>query len=306
MEQQQIHEVFARQRGLITREQAREHLSDRAIGCRLESRAWIGLHPEVFRHSAFPNTYEQRLLGAVLATGPGSAVSHRAALDWHGLRGFASRVIEVSRPTAVDQPLKGIRLHRSSDLGSEWIAAYDGVPVTTPVRTLVDLGAVVRPGVVRWCMEEWLSDRVVTIDALVGALDTLGRRGRSGVGVLRQLLEERVLVDLVPDSRSEVLLVELLQTYGLPEPAFHHLVEVEGRVIAELDVSYPEHKVAIEVDGYGVHLRSQDVFENDRRRQNDLEILGWAVLRFTRSALRDRPGRVADQVHRMLRARTAP
>ncbi len=266
---------------------------------------WIGVHPEVFRHGAFPNTYEQRLLGAVLATGPGSAVSHRAALDRHGLRGFASRLIEVSRPTAVDQPLAGVRLHRSSDLGPDWIASHDGVPVTTPVRTLVDLGAVVRPGVVRWCMEEWLSDRVVTIDALRGALDALGRRGRSGVGVLRRVLEERVLVDLIPDSRSEVRLVEILQTHGLPEPAFHHLVERNGRVIAELDVSYPEFKVAIEVDGYGVHLRSQAVFENDRHRQNDLEILGWAVLRFTRRALRDHPDRVADQVRRMLRARAS-
>ena len=102
MEQQGIHDIFARQRGLITREQAREHLSDRAIGHRLDSRTWICVHPEVFRHGAFPNTYEQRLFGAVLATGPGSAVSHRAALDWHGLRGFASRLIEVSRPTSVD------------------------------------------------------------------------------------------------------------------------------------------------------------------------------------------------------------
>jgi hypothetical protein len=90
----------------------------------------------------------------------------------------------------------------------------------------------------------------------------------------------------------------------LPEPTFHYLLEVDGVVVAELDLAYPEQKVAIEVDGYGVHLRSQAIFENDRRRQNELEILGWAVLRFTRHALRDRPDRVADQVRRLLRART--
>jgi very-short-patch-repair endonuclease len=118
------------------------------------------------------------------------------------------------------------------------------------------------------------------------------------------VLEERVLVDLIPDSRAEVLLVEILLAHGLPEPAFHHLVEVEGKVVAELDVAYPAQRVAIEVDGYGVHLRSQNIFENDRRRQNELEILGWAVLRFTRRALRDRPDHVADQVRRLLRART--
>jgi very-short-patch-repair endonuclease len=259
----------------------------------------------VFRHGAFPVTHEQRLLAGVLATGPGSAVSHRAALGLHGLRGFDSHVIEVSRPTVIDQPLVGVRVHRSSDLGPEWIGTYEGLPVTTPVRTLVDLGAVARPGVVRWCMEEWLSDRVVTIDELRGALKALSRKGRSGVGVLRRVLEERVLVDLIPDSRTEVLLVEVLLAHGLPDPAFHYLVEVDGTVIAELDVAYPEQKVAIEVDGYGVHLHSQVIFEDDRQRQNELEILGWAVLRFTRHALRDRPDRVADQVRRLLRARTS-
>src|SRR5678815_2783031 len=105
MEQHGIHEIFARQRGLITREQAREHLTDRSIEHRLASGTWIVVHPEVFRHGAFPVTHELRLLAAVLATGPGSAVSHRAALDLHGLRGFANRLIEVSRPTVVDQPM---------------------------------------------------------------------------------------------------------------------------------------------------------------------------------------------------------
>ena len=148
MEQQGIHEILARQRGLITREQGRGHLIDRSIGHRLSSGAWAAAWPGVFRHTAFPITVEQQLLGAVLATGPGSAVSHRAALAWHGLRGFDNRLIEVTRPTAVDQPLAGARVHRLSDLDPQWITDYDGLPVTTPVRTLVDLGAVVRPGVV--------------------------------------------------------------------------------------------------------------------------------------------------------------
>ena len=235
--------------------------------------------------------------------GPGSAVSRRAALDWHGLRGFASRLIEVSRPTAVDQPLVGVRLHRSSDLGPDWIsdvrryarhdagsnAGRPGCGGATWRGAMVHGGMAGRSGGAQWT-------------ALRDALDALSRKGRSGVGVLRRLLDERVLVDLIPDSRAEVLLVEILLAHGLPEPAFHHLVEVGGTSIAELDVAYPQQRVALEVDGYGVHLRSQEVFENERHRQNDLEILGWAVLRFTRRGLRDHPDRVADQVRRILRA----
>ena len=61
--------------------------------------------------------------------------------------------------------------------------------------------------------------------------------------------------------------------------------------------------VALEFDGYGVHLRSLEAFEHDRERQNEVEILGWHVLRFTQRQVRDRPRQVAGQVRRMLGSR---
>jgi len=64
--------------------------------------------------------------------------------------------------------------------------------------------------------------------------------------------------------------------------------------------AYPHVRVALEVDGYGVHLRSRETFEHDRDRQNELEIAGWRVLRFTSRALKHEPARVAGQVARML------
>jgi very-short-patch-repair endonuclease len=73
-----------------------------------------------------------------------------------------------------------------------------------------------------------------------------------------------------------------------------------GGVLAELDFAYVDEAIAIEVDGYGVHLRSQDAFEHDRYRQNELEVRGWHVLRFTHRILVRTPGIVAGTVARML------
>jgi hypothetical protein len=151
-------------------------------------------------------------------------------------------------------------------------------------------------------MEEWLASKKVTIGRLERAIEEHARRGRSGVPTLRRLLRQRVLRDIVTDSRFEARLGEVLVEHGLPLPTHHHVVD-RGRVIAELDWAYVDAEVALEFDGYGVHLRSLETFEYDRDRQNEVEILGWHVLRFSARRLRDRPRHVGDQVARMLARR---
>jgi hypothetical protein len=188
------------------------------------------------------------------------------------------------------------------DLDRRWLKSVNGISTTRPERTLLDLGAVAHPWLVQRCMEEWLSSRKVTIPRLEQAVAAHARRGRGGVAVLRRLLDQRILRDVVADSRFEALLGEVLITHGLPRPTHHHLVH-HARSIAELDWAYVAQKVALEFDGYGVHLRSLEAFEDDRDRQNEVEILGWHVLRFTARQVRDRPAHVAGQVGRMLKTR---
>ena len=62
-------------------------------------------------------------------------------------------------------------------------------------------------------------------------------------------------------------------------------------------------RVAFEVDGYGVHLRSLDAFEHDRVRRNELEIDGWTILNFTRRLIEMHPSTVASQARRLLATR---
>ncbi len=293
---------MTRQHGLVTVAQARRlGLSRDQVRTCVTTGAWVRVHRGVFRSSSHPPTWESRLLAATLALGPGAAASHRSAVGLWGLHGFRALVVEVSRPLPNGIASHDVVVHRTPDLRREHVRARDGVPVTSPARTLVDLGAVAPPLVTR-CMEEWLADRLVTIDELRAAVDHHEGRGRRGVGVLRSLLDTRVLVDLRADSGVEAFLAQVLKRHRVPVPDLHHVVHLDRGVVAELDYAYPDRRIALEVDGYGVHLRSRETFEHDRDRQNELEIAGWRVLRFTSHALKGEPARVAGQVKRMLAA----
>jgi very-short-patch-repair endonuclease len=107
--------------------------------------------------------------------------------------------------------------------------------------------------------------------------------------------------DEVTDTDVELLVLSLLASAGLPEPVIHHRVLDGGRFVAEVDLAYPQWKIAIECDG-DVHLRS-DVRERDLPRQNDLVLSGWTVLRFSRARVWTRPESIVAEVRAALAAR---
>ena len=82
-------------------------------------------------------------LAAVMACGPGAALSHRSAAALLGLRPGSGR-IEVTVP-AVCRQVSGVRIYRSRMLDPRDFTVVDGIPVTSVARTLLDLSAVVRP-----------------------------------------------------------------------------------------------------------------------------------------------------------------
>jgi hypothetical protein len=301
-----VDQFMATQHGVISWHQARAiGLTPGGVRARLSSGEWSGVHPSVYRHAAAPVTYEQRLMAGVLAAGPGSAVSHRAAIARWGLRNFTARLVEVSRPTRVMRLEQDVHVHRMPDLDVRHIDLVHGVPTTTPARTLVDVGMVMPRRFVARCMEQWLADRLVTLPELRRTVEEHAGKGRKGVGILRAALDDRALGESVADSGTEALLAEVLMAHGLPRPTHHYLIDHAGTPLAELDFAYVDEAIAIEIDGYGVHLRSQDAFEHDRYRQNELEVLGWHVLRFTHRMLTRTPGIVAGTVARMLDRRRA-
>jgi hypothetical protein len=170
------------------------------------------------------------------------------------------------------------------DLLPDDIDEHEGIPTTTPLRTALDAVNVMPPVLVMRFVEQWATERRLDLDELDRRLHHA--RGRAGSAQLRRLLTTRELGRVVPDSKAEGDLGALLKRLGLPEPTHHHLVTLPSGATYELDWSYPELLVALELDGYGIHLRSYEAFEGDRWRRNDLVAAGWAVLDFTSGAVR--------------------
>jgi hypothetical protein len=259
------------------------------------------VHQGVYRMLGAPRTAQQRLMAAVLAAGEASVASHRsAAWLWE-----SSAVRELVPEVTVARPHRseaGVIAHRR--LPSPLDSPHDrilrqGIPVTSPLVTVVQLGAVVPDWAVAATLDDFVGRRLVTITGVQAALGRLGGRGRRGAGVLRRVLERRGLGVIAHDGALEPMLADICQRFGLPMPGYQHEIVLDGRR-RRLDFAYPELRIAIEVDGYEFHSR-HDVFQDDRVRGNALELAGWLVLRFTWHQLVHRPDVVADTIVQALR-----
>jgi very-short-patch-repair endonuclease len=100
----------------------------------------------------------------------------------------------------------------------------------------------------------------------------------------------------------ELLVLGLLRDAGLPEPELQHSVYDGDRFVASVDLAYPDLKIAIECDG-SVHLE-EGVRDEDLRKQNELILLGWTVIRFSWNDTRRRPDRVPEVVREAIRQRS--
>jgi hypothetical protein len=291
-------ELAATQHSLITNDQAldvgfgRDWVRDR-FSDGILARAHLG----VYRFTSAAESREQRLLAACLAVGPVSAASHRSAASMHGIWSARADLVEITVGRDRSPELAGVTTHRIADLAEGWIMEVDGVPVTTPARTLVDLGAVLPLGSVSRALDRAIGRQLVTLPEVRRAFEAVARKGRTGVGVMRHLLVER---GNAPNTCSvlQARMTTLLRMHGLPAPVPEHAVlDENGQFVGRVDFAYPGIRYAIEVDGYEAHAGLRE-FRHDRVRQNDLVDLGWSVHRFTWTEVDQLSARVAQRIRR--------
>ena len=274
-------------------------MSSDAIDYRLDSGLWMVVHPGVYRLASAPVTWPQALVAATLAS-PGSVISHRAAAIAWGLDGLGGRIVERSVPYPRSPELEGVVTHRSTDLSDTWVTAWEGVRITTPLRTLLDLGAVVRPWVVERAFASALGKRLITIEGARRTVDELCRRGRRGAGTFRAIVEAHG--DASPPGVMEAAIEALYRRYQLPPGVPEYEVWEAGEFVARVDVGHPELRLAIEVNGYETHGTPAG-FQRDHSRRNRLILAGWLVLEFTWHDVMHRPDYVAATISRAIAAR---
>jgi very-short-patch-repair endonuclease len=283
------------QHGVVDRHDAGTlGLTDAAIHCRLRSGRLVQVHPGVYALPGAPDTWHQRLLSACRAAGRGAVASHRsAAALWQLLEG---EELEVTVRRSKGPTPVGVVVHRSRDLLPGHVTTRASIPVTNPLRTMVDLGAVVPDGVVAHALERGVVANLFSVAALEWVLAQVSKPGRRGCGGLRRALDDRALGAARPDSVLEPRMARLLRTYGFPAAAFQHVVaDAEARV----DFAYPERRLAVEVDGFEVH-GTPEAMAADHDRHNRLVAAGWSVLRFTWRDVVRRPGTVARRLRAVL------
>lgn len=287
--------VAARQHQLVTTADLHavggtHHHADR----RVAGHRWTRVDHGVFLMAGAPFGWSARQLAAVLAAGEGAATSHLAAARVWGVPGFGQACVEVSIPRGRRYRRPGVRSHESTDLDRCRIVRRDGIPVTDPDRTLLDVGRYLGQQRLARAVEAARRSDLVTWSSLIETLARHARRGRPGVRRLRAVILAGAHRHEVTDTDVELLLYGLLVEAGLPPPALRHRIHDGDRFVAEVDLAFPDLRIAIECDG-GVHLLGE-VHERDLPRQNDLVLLGWTVLRFTNARVLGHPTAVVAQV----------
>jgi hypothetical protein len=227
----------ARQDGILHRETAfaSGHTSG-SLHRRVDAGRLERVQPQVYLVAGAPVTWNRELRAACLSAK--AYTSPRAAAAIWGIYHERTAPTEIVVVRGRLPRPSGVIVHRSTDLRECDVTVRFDLPVTNPLRTLVDLGAVVPEWAVDHALSEALAKRLVTLAGVTATLEALGRRGRRGAGVLRRLLEARG--GLAPDSVLEGYMHRICRRYGLPVPRFHYVVRKGQRVLAEVDFAYPQ------------------------------------------------------------------
>lgn len=228
---------------------------------------------------------------ALLASGVDALLSHRSAAKVWLMPVPAISTVEVSLVGRDIPSRPGISFHRIPSLGSKDRRRHAGLALTSPARTLLDLGAVLTPRGLEQAVADARARRLVPPRELQAALARAPRR--HGASALRSLLAHEVRPALTR-SQAEELLLSIVRTAGLPSPETN--VRVGGY---EVDFLWRAQRLVVEVDGYAFHS-SRAAFERDHVRDADLDDAGFRVRRVTWRQLTQTPDAVAGRLGRAL------
>jgi very-short-patch-repair endonuclease len=231
---------------------------------------------------------------AVDACGADALLSHFAAAELWGLMRRQNGPIDVTvvgrNPGTKGD---GVRVHRTIRLDSRDVRTIQGVRVTSPARTLLDLAALVPDEQLEDLIAQARVQRLVTERAIHVVSDVY--KTRPGAGRLRALTE-RELGTGYTRSRAERLLVKLIRQAQLPIPRTN--VRLHG---LEVDALWPEYRLVVEVDSFRFH-GDRAAFERDRARDAKLVAAGYRVIRVTWRQLTEQPLTVVARIARALGA----
>jgi very-short-patch-repair endonuclease len=285
----EVARIAARQHGMVTWAQLRAAGVTRdAITAHVRNGWLVARHRGVYRLGVFGGPFGDEM-AALLACGPHAVLSHWTAPHVFALHPPVPDGVHVTVMEGLAGRRPGIRTHRTTALPPCDVVVRHGLRVTTPARTLLDLAATAPRDALERLVEEAQVQRLASTAELLAVIERgVGRRGVRKLRELVDLLDEPLLTR----SEAEKRLRALCRSAALPMPQMN-----VRRAGWEVDAVWDAQKLVVEVDGHKFHSPLSQ-FERDRRKDADLMLAGYRVLRLTWRRLTREP----DQVIALLAA----
>jgi len=273
-----IARLATRQQGVVARRQLIGlGLSAAAIDHRVRTSRLLVVHRGVYAVGHQALTDLGRMRAALMATGPSAVRSHTtAAVVWNLLSSLPP-FVEVTVTRKGPRSRQGLVVHETRRQPE--VRTIDSLPVTAPLRTLLDLSATQPPRRLERLCAEALVLKLVTQEQLDAA----------------RVIDPALAAPT--RSKFERTFLASLRRAGLPRPLVGHRIAPYTA-----DFAWPAERVVVETDGWGFHGHRM-AFEQDRARDAFLAARGWIVVRVTWRQLHDSPMLVLVQLAQTLARR---
>jgi very-short-patch-repair endonuclease len=253
-------------------------LNRQALARRQKSGQLVSVLPGIYRTAGTPSTWLLFVRATHMWLRERGALSHRTAAALQGLVEGSPRPIEISTAAYLRSPHKDIQVRRVVDLQSRDLRWFDGMRITNPTRTVIDLAGILDRKRLDFAIDEARRRRLIAERPVRETLERLGRQGRAGAGLMAKILEEGEFHLLVPGSPFERKLLHFLDSHRFPRPERQYeIFDDQGDFLARVDFAYPHLMIAIECDGKKHHFGTR-AWERDVERRSRLAALGWRVI----------------------------
>jgi hypothetical protein len=198
--------------------------------------------------------------------------------------------IHISRRAGKTMPRRSGAIGHETNLLDDEVCCVDGLPITTRVRTWLDISR-------RMSMDELtvVADHLLRIPRpdLEGRSEPYAKhadlaamlerhKGTPGIRKARLALEEsRVGSDSAPETRLRLAILRA----GLPEPALNQVVALAPGISRQPDMAFEDYEVAAEYEGAG--HSSPDQIVRDISREEDFSQAGWIQVRISKRHMTD-------------------
>ncbi len=292
-----IADLAALQDGVVARSQLRSAgLTERQIRRRVEARWLTKVAPRVYRLAGAPDSHRQQLRIGLLSLGSRSWVSYEAAAALHGLDRSDADAVEFTIERTRHPTRLPWRVHTTAMVAPVDFVSVDGFRTMSATRTVIDLAH----ARARRFRVEAAFDSAVRLGlshpiVLAERLETLRGSGRWGC---------RLIDDILPDSGGhsplERTFLRLVRQAGHDRPTTQAIQRTpSGRHIARVDFLFESRRLVVEVTGRLGHVSDAER-ARDAQRRNELQDLGFTVIEYTSTQIRDRAGWVIADLGRRL------